>query len=357
MSSKDSKLNFNNQHIYIGLDVHKTSLQVTLRSGNIVLKTFRMEPSVEELVKYLHKDYPGAEYISSYEAGFSGYWAHRQLQESGVRNIVVAPNAIPSTGWEKVRKSDSVDSSKIARELEGGKLTGIYVPSLLQQEFRSLLRLREQLVRSNVRTKNQIKSYLNFCGHKIPEDYKTRHWSRKFIEHLRGIKFAYEIGTKHLHWQLEELIERRSRIVAITKQIREYCVTYGMQEIVEALLTIPGFGFITTVTMLSEIMDINRFGKFDELAAYVGLAPAVQSSGERERNLGIMKIHNRKLRKILIEAAWIAVRQDPALTSCYNGYIKRMSKQRAIIKIAKKLLNRMRGIWKKRGEYVMGVIS
>ncbi len=67
--------------------------------------------------------------------------------------------------------------------------------------------------------------------------------------------------------------------------------------------------------------------------------------------------HNKYLRSLLIEAAWIAVRKDPALTASFNEYIKRMSKQEAIIRIAKKLLNRIRTVWMKNTEYVCSVVK
>ena len=65
--------------------------------------------------------------------------------------------------------------------------------------------------------------------------------------------------------------------------------------------------------------------------------------------------HNEYLRNLLIEAAWIAVRTDPALTLAYSHLLKRMSKQEAIVRIAKKLLNQIRSIWIKRQPYVIAV--
>lgn len=358
MSTENNELSFNNQQIYIGLDIHKKSWQVTLRSGRMFLKTFRMDPKPQELLQYVEKNYPGGDYYSAYEAGFSGYWVHRELESGGIKSIVVSPASIATTGREKVRKSDVIDSAKIARELEGGEMEGIYIPSEYQQEFRSLVRLREQLVRSNARTKNQIKSYLNFSGCKVPENYQTRNWSGAFIAQIRGIKFKHGIGDRHLEIQLEELTERKKRIATLLKEIRRYVQQdERMREDIRVLMTVPGFGFITSVTMVSEIMDINRFQKFDQLAAYVGLAPAVYSSGEKEKVLGMMNYHNSYLRNLMIEAAWIVVREDPAMTQCFNEYQRRMCKQKAIIKIAKKLLRRMRAIWKKQSEYAMGVIN
>jgi len=40
------------------------------------------------------------------------------------------------------------------------------------------------------------------------------------------------------------------------------------------------------------------------------------------------------------------IRKDPALLLCFNQFCQRMKKQEAIIRIAKKLLNRIRHVWK-----------
>ena len=88
MKTKDNKLDFTGQIMYIGLDVHKKSWMVTIISQGIILKTMSFIPSPEQLVKYLHKNYPKARYLSVYEAGFCGFWIHRRLVELGVENIV-----------------------------------------------------------------------------------------------------------------------------------------------------------------------------------------------------------------------------------------------------------------------------
>ena len=272
MDSENRKLDFNNQRFYLGLDVHKKSWKVTIRTGGYVLTTYSMNPSPEELSKYMHEKYPGGIYHSVYEAGFSGYWAHRQLEGLGFKNIIVSPNDVPTNGKEKIYKTDSVDSRKLARELENGSIKGIYIPSQLNQELRSLVRTRYQLVQSSARLKNQIKSYLDFYGHKIPENYETKHWSGIFISHLRSLNFQYNMGKEQLEIYLSDLTEKRKLIVKAVKQIKSYCEEYGFNKAIQLLMKIPGIGFITAVTIYSELIDINRFPKLDNLASYVGLS-------------------------------------------------------------------------------------
>ncbi|MCL5031132.1 MAG: IS110 family transposase [Bacteroidetes bacterium] len=357
MDSENKILDFKNQQFYVGIDVHKKNWSVTIRSGGITLKTYSSNASPKELSKYMHEKYPGGSYNSVYESGFSGYWAHRELEELGFKNIVVSPNEVPTNGKEKIFKTDSIDSRKLARELENGSIKGIYIPSPIHQELRSLVRLRYQIMKSNVRLKNQIKGYLNFYGHKIPENYETKHWSGVFIKHLRSLSFKYCMGKEQLEIYLSDLTEKRKLLSRTIKKIKAYCQEYGFLEDIQLIMKVPGIGFITAVTLYSELIDISRFSKLEKLASYVGLSPAVISSGEKENTLGLKMQHNKYLRSLLVEAAWIAVRKDPALTASFNEYLKRMSKQEAIVRIAKKLLNRIRTVWKEKTEYVCSVVK
>lgn len=351
MSSEDKTTQYNNQRFSIGLDVHKKMWSVTLRSGGLHLKTFSMNPSPEELRNYLEKNYPGGKYNSVYEAGFCGYWIHRRLEELGIKNKIVSPTDIPTSISERLNKSDKIDSRKLARELEKGTMKGIYIPSQLQQELRSLVRLRHQLIKSQTRIKNQIKSYLNFYGHSIPENFVTKHWSHGFIEQLRKLEFSFNIGKTQLEIYLSELEEKKKLLFSTIKQIREYCDSYGLKAHILHLCSIPGIGFITAITVYTELIDISRFTKLNNLASYVGLVPLTQSTYDHVVTLGIKKQHNVYLRSLLIEAAWIAVRKDPELLTSYSSYVRRMSKQEAIIRIAKKLLFRFACLWKNNIEY------
>lgn len=123
------------------------------------------------------------------------------------------------------------------------------------------------------------------------------------------------------------------------------------------LLTVPGIGFITAMTLLTEIIDMNRFKTLENLAAYVGLIPSIQSSDEKEINLGISNRRNKYLRTMLVEAAWIAVKKDPALTMKFANLYRRMNKNKAIIRIAKILLSRIRYVWKNQKPYVNAVVA
>jgi hypothetical protein len=70
-----------------------------------------------------------------------------------------------------------------------------------------------------------------------------------------------------------------------------------------------------------------------------------------------MPRHHRELRSLIVEAAWISVRLDPALTLAFGELKKRMTPKRAVISIARKLLNRIWHVWNKQEVYEKGLVA
>ena len=123
------------------------------------------------------------------------------------------------------------------------------------------------------------------------------------------------------------------------------------------LRTIPGIGDIIAFVLYTELIDMVRFASFDRLASYVGLVPSTAASGEKQTTKGLTARHARYLRYLLIESAWQIILKHAAMSLAYLTYTNRMSKQRAIIRIAKKLLSRVRYVWKNNKPYVIGIIE
>jgi transposase len=336
------ELDFAGEQIFVGLDVHLKSWKVTLATKDIVMKTFTQPPSSELLAGYLHRHYPGAQFLCGYEAGFCGFWIQKRLQELGVSCIVFNPADVPTTQKEKYTKSDRVDSRKIVDGLRNHKLSPIYIPQTVELENRTLVRLREKTVRKQTRCKNQIKAQLHFYGIRLPEDISERYWSRRFIQWLRQLQLTTTAGTSALSILLDDLEHQRKAILQLTKQIRALAQTSRYQNQMEVLLSIHGLGTITSMVFITEIVDIHRFPDLDHLAAYVGLVPTESSTGDTRHIGSLTPRKNSWLRYLLIEAAWTAVRTDPALLLCFQRLAQRMKKTVAIIHIARKLLSRIR---------------
>jgi len=354
---KSNKLDFTGQPIYIGLDVHKKSWSVSIFSRYGEYKTFSQPPEVGKLISYLGRHFPGAQYYSVYEAGYCGFWIHDQLRERGIQCIVVNPADVPTKNKEQRSKRDRIDCRKLARSLRNGEIEGIYVPSRSKLEDRSLIRTRQSMVRKQTRCKNQIKGMLFFYGLRLSEEATWGHWSRRFIQWIERIRMERASGDIALKAHLEELNHLRQLIASLNRAILRLARTEAYRPLVHLLKTIPGISTLTAMILLTELGEITRFPSMDELSCYVGLIPDIQASGEKEYVGGVTQRRHSQLRWLLVEASWIAVRKDPALLMAFQGYCKRMRKTQAIVKIARKLLNRIRYVLKNQAEYVPCVIQ
>lgn len=350
---KTKQLDFQGQRFFVGIDTHKTNWKVTIRSNGMLLKTFSMNPAPKELHSYLTKAYPGGVYLSTYEAGFCGYWIHRDLVAHGINNIIVNPADVPTTNKEKDQKSDPIDSNKLSRELANESLTGIYVPNTYQESIRVLSRFLYQYTKRSTQVKNRIKALLSFTGVQCEFDSK-KHWSRAFIKIISEIKFKEDNVAFVMQQHLGELEHIRSKRLTILKQVRKISKENTTMKV---LKTVPGIGIITAFVLYAELIDMKRFSNFDQLASYVGLVPSTASSGGTEIVRGITYRQCVNLRFMLIEAAWTAVRKDPVFTKRFNDLCKNRTKNRAIIRIAKKLLSRIRAVWLNNQEYAIGTVE
>lgn len=345
------------QNIYVGIDTHLKQWTISILLDSTLFKKMSIDPSAKVLADYLKKTFPGCRYYSAYEASFCGFTPHRELLSEGIINIVVNPADIPTTDKERQQKDDKRDSLKIARSLRAGDLTGIYVPSVEGTEFRSLVRYRKTVVKEIARNKNRVKSMLYFSGIKIPDSLNSasKYWSGHFSSWLRSLEFASAEGKYVMDSILKHIDHLRTSLLDTNRKLRKCVKDSTYSKNLQLLMGIPGIGLIAAATLLSEIEDFGRFRNIDRFCSYIGLVPSTHSSGEREIHGRVTKRANNMLRTILVESSWVAVRYDPVLALRYDALCKRMEKNKAIIRIAKKMLQRIRYVIHNQAEYVIGV--
>lgn len=357
--TQSNKLNFEGQNFFVGIDVHLKSWTVSILTDHLSHKTFTQPPSVEVLSNYLNRNFPGGTYHSVYEAGFCGFWSHYRLKEMGINSIVINPADVPTSQKEHLQKDDPTDSRKLARSLRAGELNAIYIPDPALLEDRSLIRMRATLIKDLTRFKLRIKSFLYFYGIPYPKEFERSgsHWSKRFMKWLNEISLQHDSGTQALKILVHEAEQQRKLLGEVLNKIHSLASGEKYAKNIALLRTIPGIGFITAMTFLTEIEKIDRFENTDHFAGFVGLIPNRHSSGETDRN-GEMTFRGQDtLRRSIIESSWIAVRFDPALMLSYHGYIKRMEPNKAIIRIARKVLNRMYYVLKNKKEYISSIVK
>jgi transposase len=350
---KVKQLNFAGKVIYCGLDVHKTNWKVNARMEGIEIAAFSQNPDELILKRHFEKSYPGATLKVVYEAGFCGFEIQRYLTASGVDCIVVNAADVPSSDKDRKRKDDKRDARKLSVELSKGNLNGIYIPEKQMQAARSLVRQRHRLVEDQTRCINRIKHLLMNNGIKTGE--RTDRMSLKFIRKIQSLDCMSALLKTTLGFAIEQYLQIRRILKDITLAMRNLSNQEPFAKVQRILQSIDGVGLINAMVIQTEIGDITRFKRLDSLCDYVGFVPDIYSSNDKTVILGISQRGNSFLRDAIVESSWMLIRKDPAMLMKYNEYRSRMSSNKAIVRISKHLLSRIRFLWRNEQPYVRGI--
>jgi len=342
---KSTKNKFNGT-AFVGIDVHKNSWKVCLLSEGGFKKEFSCNPETQVLISSLLKLLPNFYFKCTYEAGFSGFWLCDQLNEhEAFECMVVNPADIPTSNKDKSQKEDRRDARKIAAQLKAEALQGIYVPSEEDLALREIQRIRYTITSDLTRWKNRIKSFLFRHGITPPKEQfpcSSSHWTGKFIKWLKSIEFRWVA----LRFSLDQLITSvevlRDKKKEILRELKYQIAASKYNASYLKLIEIPGIGTIGSATIMTEIIDIKRFSSYEKFHSFIGLIPSTNSSAETERVRGITNRSNKRIRSILVEASWIAIRHDTDLFNLYHQFKQRMNANKAIVRVAKKLATRVR---------------
>lgn len=145
MIKVNQKADFSNHTIYVGIDVHLKSWNVSLYCEQQYLRSFNQPPHPIALKSFLENSYPGATYKCAYESGFCGYWIQRELLENKIDCIVVNAADVPQTDKATKSKTDRNDSKRIALALQAGLLQPVYIPDDEIEADRQLVRCKNGL--------------------------------------------------------------------------------------------------------------------------------------------------------------------------------------------------------------------
>lgn len=205
--------------------------------------------------------------------------------------------------------------------------------------------------------KNRIKALLKVKGISIPDIFSSGTWSKSFIAWLYAVPSSEQGDKVALTIFLEELEFLISKQKSLELSIKHLAATDRYSTNIRLLMSMPSIGLISAIVLLTELGDIGRFKKIDHLCSYCGLTPTTHNSGETERIGCLSRRGNAFIKTILIECSWMAIRKDPALLLYYKQLLPRMNGNKAIIKVARKLLNRIRYVLVNQNQYVTGTVG
>ncbi len=284
---------------------------------------------------------------SCYEAGRDGFWIHRYLTSLGVESVVVEPASIQVERRARRVKTDRLDAKRLLQLLvrhasgEEDVWRIVRVPDEQAEDARRPHRERERLKRESTQHRNRLQALLVLQGIRLKpgRDFRT------------ALECARCWDGQRLPPQLRQELEREyDRLLLVQEQVAQLEEQEGQR--MAAAKTMPyrkmrdltclrGVGPVGASTLVAEFFGWRRFRNRREIGALAGLTATPYNSGTSQRDQGISKAGNRRVRAVMVELAWSWVRWQPD-SKLGRWYAKRSQQGRmrriAIVAVARKLL-------------------
>jgi transposase len=288
--------------------------------------------------------------VSCYEAGRDGFWLHRYLVSHHIANRVVDSSSIEVKRQGRRRKTDTLDATKLlsmllrAHQGEANVWSEVQVPSVADEDRRQLHRDLLELKAEQTQHTNRLRGLLASCGLAVPAI------AEDFPERLAALR-TWD-GQPVPAGLQERLLREHARWLLVHEQIRDVenararTIRTSTEEPIEKvrkLLNVRGIGVNSAWLYVMEFFSWRRIRNRKQLAALAGLAPTPYQSGDSDREQGISKAGNRRLRTMAVEIAWCWLRYQPgsALSLWYQqrfGSGKSRQRRIGIVALARKLL-------------------
>jgi len=294
------------------------------------------------------------EIIVIQEAGLDGFWVHRVLQKEGIESHVVDPASIATSRRRRRAKTDRIDGEALLRALLAYKrgeprvCAMVKAPPPEDEDRRRLCRERKVLIAERVQHVNRIKGLL-FC--QGVSGYEPLRRNRR--QQLDALKTGDgRVLPDYLKAQISRELDRLELLLAQIKAVEaERDALFAAAKAaaptptpapVTMLLEIKGIGPEFAAILWMEAF-FRSFANRRQVAAYAGLAPTPWQSGSVDREQGVSKAGNPRLRTMLIQLAWLWLRHQPqsALALWFKERVTRNGgrfKKTTIVALARKLL-------------------
>lgn len=318
---------------YVGIDLHKRESQICVHFAKGGMKEKRIKTSRDRFATELAAMVaPGSKVLL--EASTESMWAAKHLASLGYQVIVADPNFAPMYGDKRKRKvkTDRRDALALADACKAGNYRVAHQSSEEAHRRRNLLTTRGQMVAMRTKCIVTTRSLLRQHGYSL-----TKGESETFAGRVRALVLDELVNAALLPLLTmldalnEQLKDVDDRIAALAEQDPH----------VKNLMSVPGVGPVTAVAFQAILEDASRFKNGHKAAAYVGLVPGEDSSGDGTRRTGITKTGSSLMRWLLVQAALTIMRTGkttaPALYTWAHAIGQRRGKKVARVALARRL--------------------
>jgi len=274
----------------------------------------------------------GSPALIGMEATGNSQWFIELVEDLG-HAIWIGDAAQIRASYVRKQKTDKRDAAHILRLVVENRFPRLWTPDREQRDLRQLVLHRHKLVEMRSRVKNELQHLAMNKG----MQKKATLWSQAGQQRLRELPLKPWASCRR-----EDLL---GLLGMLNQQVGtlDQAVQKAAEEHAQArlLMTQPGVGPNTALAYVLTLGDVTRFRRGKQVASYLGLIPREESAGGRQKLGAISKQGNRLLRRLLVEAAQIAVRFDPGFRKQYLHRCHQKPKGVAKVAAARRLAVRL----------------
>lgn len=316
---------------YIGFDIHKKTISYCIKREDGSIRQEGVIQATRASLQSWVSEHP-QEWIGAMEATLFTGWIYDALKPHAASLKVAHPAMLKALTTSK-KKNDRIDAEKIADLVRCNLLPECYMAPGWIRQLRRMLRYRNLVVREAVRMKNKIAGLLMETG--TVYNKSRLHGKAYYGELLSDLEEVPESVMQLLRLSRGALEMFQSVERQVLSRLRQ---SPELKQRVELLKTIPGVGEIVALTWALEVGEVSRLSSGKKAISYCGLCSAQRSSAGKDQRGPISKQRNPHLQTILIEAAKLAPRWNPLLAAVHERELKRGSRNRATMAVARKLV-------------------
>ena len=307
----------------IGLDVHwRTSTICILNEYGKKVKELTIRGDWNKVLTVLAGLREPFQLV--YEAS-CGYGHLYELLVKIARRVVVAHPGAVRLIYRCKRKNDRIDAQKLALLLYLNQVPPVHVPSLDVRQWRSLVECRQNRIAQRVACKNSLKAILRSHGIRL-----RGAWTRKGLIALAEAPLP-PASSLHRNLLLEELAGLTRQIQVVTVELDKIARRHPG---VALLRTIRGIGPRTAEAVMAYVDTPQRFGRVNQIGAYLGLVPCQDSSADKNRLGHITRQGPATVRKLLVEATWQVIRRSATAKARFERITGGKKERRKIALVA-----------------------
>ena len=276
------------------------------------------------------------------EASGHARWFERLLRDLQFE-LWIGDAAEIRTKRVRKQKTDRQDAQLLLRLIIEERFPQIWVADAENRDLRQLLWHRHRLVQMRTRVMNQLHVVALNEGLRR----KKALWRPAGRSELQSLVLA-PWASRRRQDLLDLLDQLTPKIQALTAALEE---EVEKRPVTRQLMTHPGVGPLTALAFELVIGTPTRFHCGKQIASYVGLVPAEESSGDRRRLGHITKQGSSLLRYLLVEAAQVTVRSQPEWRSKFFHLAMRRGRKIAKVAMARKLAVHLYWMWRQGSDY------